>query len=309
MLKQRAKLYANIRSFFAERDVLEVDTPILSSAANCDINVDSFCADSNYYLQTSPEFAMKRLLAAGMGAIYQISHSFRQAESGHLHNPEFTLLEWYQPSWSMAELIQEVSDLLSCCINPTLKQGPLVVREISYAELFSKTTGLDAHNTSIEALRAYTQTQNNPEAEKICGDRLADWLDYIFSMYIQPSLAKDELVIVSYYPSCQAMLAKLTSDIPAKAIRFEVYYQAVELANGYEELTDASIQQQRFEAELAERKANGKVMVPMDQNLIDALSSGMPACSGVALGLDRLLMLMMNVTSINDVLSFPIARA
>lgn len=312
LLHLRAELYQTIREFFQQKGVLEVDTPILSHGASCDVNLDSFSTElglseersQKLYLQTSPEFAMKRLLASGSGSIYQIAKSFRQAESGRFHNPEFTLLEWYRVDFTLADLMAEMVELLMLCFNRNI-----AFRTVSYDRLFFQQTGLNPHEVGLDELMAFATQQGNPEAVSICGDSLANGLDYIFSQYIQPTLKKDVLYFVTDYPSCMAMLAALSNDDPATAKRFEVYFNNVELANGYEELTDASIQEERFQQELRERQAQGLKPVPMDANLIAALEFGLPACSGVALGLDRLLMLMTEAASIDDVLTFPIQRA
>lgn len=312
LLHQRAELYQSIRLFFAEKNVLEVDTPVLSNAASCDVNLDSFSAflDSSeqdrqrLYLQTSPEFSMKRLLAFGSGSIYQIAKSFRQGESGRFHNPEFTLLEWYRVDFSMAELIEEMIELLMLSFSENL-----AFTTVSYGQLFQQFTGLNPHSANLNELMTYASEQGNPEAINICGDSLANGLDYVFSQYIQPTLKKNVVYFVMDYPVCMAMLAKISDDAPKVAKRFEVYFKGVELANGYEELTDWKQQKKRFQHELAERKRAGLEPVPMDINLLGALEFGLPKCSGVALGLDRLLMLMTDAASIDDVLTFPIQRA
>lgn len=310
MLHQRAALYQTIRYFFADKQVLEVDTPVLSSAASCDVNLDSFStqrafnADQRLYLQTSPEFAMKRLLASGSGSIYQIAKSFRQGESGRFHNPEFTLLEWYRVGFSMADLMAEVIELLMQCFGRNID-----VYTLSYAQLFQQKTAIDPHDTTVDELIAYARAQGHPEAASICGNSLSNALDYLFSQYIQPNLKKNIVYLVTDYPVCMAMLAKLGDQQPVSAKRFEVYFNNIELANGYEELTDVKQQQARFEAELKQRKNSSASVVPMDENLLAALASGLPECSGVALGLDRLLMLISGVESIDEVLTFPINRA
>jgi len=312
LLHQRAQLYQTIRSFFAEKGVLEVDTPVLSAAASCDVNLDSFSTElandaqnsQKLYLQTSPEFAMKRLLAAGSGCIYQIAKSFRQGESGRFHNPEFTLLEWYRVGFTVQDLIAEMIELLMPCFSQNM-----AFQTISYARLYVQITTIDPHHTTVEQLMDYASAQGNPEAVEICGDSLSNGLDYVFSQYIQPRLKKNVVYFVTDYPACMAMLAKISDDTPATAKRFEVYFNNVELANGYEELIDAKQQKARFNEELAERKKQGLTEVPMDHNLLSALASGMPECSGVALGLDRLLMLMAEAQSIDEVLTFPINRA
>jgi len=311
-LHQRAELYQTIRTFFVERSVLEVDTPVLSAAASCDMNLDSFSTKLNkgeqvskqLYLQTSPEFAMKRLLAAGSGSIYQIAKSFRQGERGRFHNPEFTLLEWYRVDFSMADLIEEMVELLMQCFSENL-----AFRTVTYADLFDQHTGINPHQTTLDELMEYASDKGNPEARDICGDSLSNGLDYVFSQYIQTKLKSRLVYFVIDYPVCMAMLAKLGDDNPQTAKRFEVYFNQIELANGYEELTDAKQQKERFSNELAEREREGATPVPMDENLLGALEAGLPNCSGVALGLDRLLMLMTNASSIDEVLSFPVERA
>ena len=247
---------------------------------------------------------MKRLLASGSGSIYQIAKSFRQGESGRFHNPEFTLLEWYRVGFNMTDLIAEVIELLMQCFGRNLG-----VYTLSYAQLFQQKTAINPHDTTLEELIAYAAAQGDPEAASICGNSLPNALDYIFSQYIQPNLKSNIVYFIIDYPVCMAMLAKLSDQQPICAKRFEVYFNNIELANGYEELTDVKQQQARFEAELEQRKNSNATVVPMDENLLAALTSGLPECSGVALGLDRLLMLMAETQSIDEVLSFPINRA
>ena len=307
LLHKRSELYQSIRIFFSEKGVLEVDTPILSQSASCDVNLDSFSTTFNqrpYYLQTSPEFAMKRLLASGSGSIFQIAKSFRQGESGRYHNPEFTLLEWYRVEFTMADLIEEILELLMNCFNENLSFS-----SVSYERLFHRYTNINPHEATIEELLAYAASEGNPEMASVCGDSLSNCLDYVFSQYIQPKLKPNLVYIVTDYPVCMAMLAKLSEGLSPTAKRFEVYFSNIELANGYEELTDASEQQQRFQQELEERRDVGADSVPMDRYLLAALETGLPNCSGVALGLDRLLMLMTKAASIDEVLTFPINRA
>lgn len=312
LLHQRAGLYHTVRDFFREKGVLEVDTPILSSSASCDVNLDSFDtyrdvgeqSTQRLYMQTSPEFSMKRLLAAGSGSIYQIAKSFRQGESGRFHNPEFTLLEWYRVGFEVDDLIEEMVELLMLCFSENL-----AFRSVTYSELYKQHTGINPHDTTPAELMAYAANAGNPEAVSICGDSLSNGLDYIFSQYIQPDLKKELVYFVTDYPVCMAMLAKVTKGSPKVAKRFEVYFKQLELANGYEELTDAIEQQARFQAELDQREKVGAKRVPMDKHLLAAMEHGLPRCSGVALGLDRLLMLMTDATFIDEVLSFPVNRA
>ena len=229
LLHQRAELYRTIRAFFIEKAVLEVETPVLSAAASCDINLDSFCtalsASQKLYLQTSPEFAMKRLLAAGSGSIYQIAKSFRQSERGRFHNPEFTLLEWYRVGFKLADLINEMVELLMLCFGQNL-----AYRTVTYQQLFQQLTGLNPHQLTYSDLMAYATTQGNPEASDICGGKLSNGLDYVFSQYVQPKLKKDLVYFVTNYPECMAMLAQLDEGPPVTAKRFEVYFNNVELS-------------------------------------------------------------------------------
>lgn len=291
-----------------EKNVLEVDTPVLSRTASCDLNLDSFSTDltktKKLYLQTSPEFAMKRLLASGSGSIYQIAKSFRQSEQGRFHNPEFTLLEWYRLGFKLDDLIGEMIELLMLCFGQNL-----AFTTVTYQQIFFQLTGINPHQATLSELMNYAANRGNLEAIGICGDNLANGLDYVFSQYVQPKLKKEVVYFVTNYPACMAMLAKLDDGEPVTAKRFEVYFNNVELANGYEELTDAVEQKKRFQHELTERSEAGLDEVPMDERLLAALSHGLPECSGVAMGLDRLLMLMTEAESIDEVLTFPIDRA
>ncbi len=303
MLEARASLLGQIRLFFAERQVLEVDTPILSNAAGTDPNLDPVCilpqskGESLLFLQTSPEFAMKRLLASGSGAIYQLAKSFRNNEAGKQHNPEFTMLEWYRPDYSLTQLMDEVEALVSAVL-------PLERAErISYFDLFQRHLTLDPFNASLDTLREvaeervdFVMASTNPD----------HWLDLLFSHCIQPQLQAPVFII--NYPVSQAALAKVEEDEQGRLVarRFELVVAGMELANGYDELTDATEQKQRFERDLALRKTEGKSLHPVDLNLLAALEHAMPECSGVALGVDRLLMLKTGSKDIRDVISFPI---
>ncbi|MGB1541356.1 MAG: EF-P lysine aminoacylase EpmA [Cycloclasticus sp.] len=300
-LQTRAELYQTIRQFFAEKNVLEVETPVLSAAASCDLNLESFStmcvADQLMYLQTSPEFSMKRLLAAGSGSIYQIAKSFRHSERGRFHNPEFTLLEWYRVGFSLPDLMEEMVELLMLCFGQNM-----AFRTVTYQQIVQQLTGLNPHRATLSELMEYAANQGNPEAVTICDGKLSN-------QYVQPKLKKEIVYFVTDYPECMAMLSKLSGTQLVTANRFEVYFNNVELANGYEELTDAVEQKKRFQDELMERQQVGLANVPMDENLLAALAHGLPDCSGVALGLDRLLMLMTDAKSIDEVLTFPIDRA
>ncbi len=307
-LKRRAQLLAEIRDFFAARNVMAVDTPILSATAVTAPYVDSFQTALNgkaYYLHTSPEFAMKRLLAAGSGAIYQIAKVFRHGEQGKQHAPEFTMLEWYRPDFSLVALMDEVDALMQ-----RLLASPPAKR-FSYQTVMVK-------YLSIDALQVTTGALQNIVSEKIPSYPLDEQmdktalLDILMSQVIEPQLAKlDSPVMIYDFPPEQAQLAKLVSDKAGKqvAARFELYAGGMELANGYDELQDSDALLARFEADNQQRQAAGKSIMPIDENLLAAMQYGLPACSGVALGLDRLLMLIMNKQHIREVISFEIESA
>ncbi len=312
-LRLRAELLAQIRAFFAARRVLEVETPALSGAAITDPHLASFSTRYSgpgpqygrmLYLHTSPEFPMKRLLAAGSGSIYQIARVFRDGEAGHRHNPEFTLLEWYRVGFDHHELMDEVTELVKA-----LLAGRLALAEperLSYRELFERHLRLDPHRSRVQdlAARAARWGLSVPP-----GMPLADvdpWLDLLLTHCIEPELGQGRLSFVYDYPASQAALARLRPGDPPIGERFELYLNGVELANGFHELGDAREQRRRFEAENARRQALGLPAVPIDEPLLAALASGLPDCAGVALGLDRLVMLAAGKTSIQEVIAFPI---
>jgi len=298
----RARLYQQLRDFFQRRHVLEVETPLLGQAASTDVHLASLSVGHQQFLQTSPEFAMKRLLAAGSGAIYQICKSFRQGESGKRHNPEFTMLEWYRPDFDHFQLMAEVAELLASLL------GKRPVRQVSYRSAFSQVLGIDPHLVGISDLSALAEQYTGYQAS---GDDRDTLLDLLMSQVIEPTLGRDELTFIYDYPASQCALAKVKTDGEGAEVaeRFELYVDGIELANGYHELTDACEQQRRFDADLAERKRRDLPDVPADLQLVAALQSGMPDCAGVALGLDRLLMLMAGSDSIREVIAFPVDRA
>lgn len=307
MLQARAALLREVRHFFAERQVLETDTPILSNSAGTDPTLEPVTATletpgspKELYLQTSPEFAMKRLLAAGSGPIYQLAKSFRKGEIGKLHNPEFTMLEWYRPGYSMADLMDEVESL----VEQILGTGPAT--RITYTELFRQFLNIDPMTASADDLQAMAKQKLDIKLESNSKDT---WLDLLFSHCIQPQLRKP--TFITHYPSSQAALAEVVLDDEGieTALRFELVVQTMELANGYQELTDPVEQARRFDQDLAIRKTGGLPAYPADHHLIAALEHGLPECAGVALGFDRLLMLKTGAESIAEVISFPIDRA
>lgn len=307
-LKRRAQFLTEIRRFFYQRDVLEVDTPILSHAAPTAPYLDSFTTEYiaaggqkiSCYLHTSPEFAMKRLLAAGLGDIYQIAKVFRNGEQGRHHSPEFTMLEWYRPSLSYHQLMTEVDDLLQIVVglSPAVK--------MSYQTLFSQYLSIDVTDVKQDELKQYALSRIKSLPQDWQADK-DGWLELLMSELIEPQLALSAQPYIIYdFPASQAQLAKLhrSDDGAVVAARFEVYAQGLELANGYDECLDAEELSQRFNKDNLLRQQQGKVTMPIDQHLIAAINAGLPACTGVAIGVDRLLMLKLNVNDINAVTSF-----
>lgn len=305
LIKQRAVFNQTIRDFFTGRDVLEVETPILAASSIPDSNIRSFsstCAlsQNKYYLQTSPEFHMKRLLAAGSGPIFQISKAFRMGEAGHRHNPEFSMLEWYRPGFSLLELMHEVAALLTT----VLDCGKAHYQ--SYQDCFKQTLNVDPLTQNAAAIQSFAHKQN-PEWQSLNDLKKDDWLDLLFSTYIQPHLGATGPAFIYNYPASQAALAKLNLDMTT-ARRFEVFYQGIELGNGFDELNDSKEQHQRFEAYNQIRIDKNMPTIPIDERFIQSLDK-LPDTSGVAVGLDRLLMLKLGKSSIKEVLLFPVEEA
>jgi len=305
-LEARALLLRQIREFFFARQVLEVETPLLGSAAGTDpalapITAAPSCAGYRpRYLQTSPEFAMKRLLAAGSGPIYQVSKAFRDDEQGARHNPEFTLLEWYRPDFTLARLMDEVQALVSA----TAGLGE-DFRRVTYSALFQHHLAVEPHTAPMEQLRSLAEEKIEVQLPE---DTPRDhWLDLLFSHCIEPTL--QEAVFVTHWPASQAALAQIVEEAGhSVALRFELIAAGMELANGYQELTDPIEQRRRFEQDLLVRKQRGLPELPIDEHLLEALGHGLPACAGVALGVDRLLMLKTGSRAIDEVLAFPFDR-
>jgi lysyl-tRNA synthetase class 2 len=314
VIRLRATLLARIRGYFAGENVLEVETPALSRAAVTAPQLASFTVqyngpgaaeDGRYYLHTSPEFPMKRLLAAGSGSIYQVCKVFRDGEAGRLHNPEFTLLEWYRTGFDHLDLMDDVERLLRHVLADIL---PLTsVQHWSWGELFREFAGLDPFAAAVPEIQALLRRHDIETVGMQHADRDA-WLDLLMTQVIEPRLGAG-LVFVRDYPASQAALARIRPGNPPLASRFEVYLNGIELANGFHELADATEQGRRFEAENAARARSGLPVMPVDRALLEALESGLPDCAGVALGLDRLLLLACGAGSLDEVLTFPIATA
>jgi len=317
--QSRAKILQQIRLFFAERNVLEVETPALSKGTVTDVYLDAlscrynFLSDSSpdhsstLFLQTSPEFHMKRLLASGYGCIFQMCKAFRHEESGCNHNPEFTMLEWYRLDFDHFDLMKEVADLLIAvlfCAQP---------QQVTYQKLFIEKVNLDPLCTTRDELLELI-AQHEMLSDWLVTDSKSDvdndiLLQFVFTEIIEPTIGIDAPCFVYNFPKSQASLAKLSLTDARVAERFECYYQGIELVNGFHELTDEKLQIERFQADNIKRLTKGLPKKPLDARFTNALTHGLPQCSGVALGIDRLVMLALKAEHIEQVLSFPIERA
>ena len=304
-LRARAKIIQQIRDFFAARDILEVDTPLLCRTVNSDPYIQAFKCEGGpaldhhaCYLQTSPEFAMKRLLAGGSGAIYQICKAFRQDESARLHNPEFTMMEWYRPGFDHHQLMDDVAELVQMILN--IESIP----RLTYQDLFLQQANIDPFAATLEEIKQLAQAHVNLTTDNLSRDT---WLDLIMTHVIEAKL-KNTLIFVYDFPETQAALARIRPGKIPVAERFELYAYGIELANGFHELTDAEEQHQRFIQDNKMRAEQNLPILPIDANLINALAFGMPPCAGVALGIDRLIMLALGAKQLADVLSFTAER-
>lgn len=308
MLRRRAALLRQVRAFFEERGLLEVETPMLSSAAATDPNLDSLVTayngpgappEATLYLHTSPEFPMKRLLAAGSGPVWQICRVFRGGERGRRHNPEFTMLEWYRPSWDHHRLMEEVAELVADVV------GRRPVGKHTYGELF-RPLGVDPHTADVTQCRRAAEARGLQVPAGLTRDGV---LDFVFSHLLAPELGRDRIDFVHAFPASQAALARLEPGNPTTAARFECFLDGMEIANGFHELCDAAEQRARFASDQSSRKAGGQPVAPLDERLLQALEAGLPDCAGVALGLDRLFMVALGASHIDQVLAFPLERA
>jgi len=303
-LRRRAELLARVRAFFAARGVLEVETPALSAAGVSDLALESLTATARslgpkpLYLHTSPEYAMKRLLAAGSGDIYQLCRVFRDGELGRWHQPEFTLLEWYRVGFDDARLMDEVDELLRA----VLADGRTAWRtvRVRYSDALEHALGVDA-SVAPERVSARLAERGVDVPRNLEPDAL---LDLAFASVVVPSFAPDALTFVCDYPATQAALARLKPGPPIVAARFEVFARGIELGNGFHELTDAAEQRRRFERELAARRRAGRNVPPLDEELLAALERGLPDCAGVAIGVDRLVALALGADGLAPALSF-----
>lgn len=310
-LHLRARLYAQIRAFFAAREVLEVETPILSAAGNTDPNIESFstafsghvdAGSRQRWMRTSPEYPLKRLLASGVSDCYELGRVFRNGEAGGRHNPEFTMLEWYRVGWDHHQLMEETIALVEMALSLVGRRAEVWVE--GYRQLFIDELGIDPMHAPISDLQAGLEEFN------ISGEGLTrdDWLDLLITHRLQPAFPANRITVIHDYPASQCALAKVRPGDPPMAERFELYLGRYELANGYHELNDAAEQRRRFERDNAVRASRGQPAIPFDESLLDVLDA-MPDCAGVALGIERLLMCMVGTDAIADVLTFPFSEA
>ncbi|SJN44328.1 Translation elongation factor P Lys34:lysine transferase [Psychrobacter sp. JB385] len=315
MAQQRAQFMSSIRQFFLKQQVLEVQTPLLSQAGNTDTFLQSVAAQVTYqdkprmyYLHTSPEFAMKRLLASWQVPIYQICPVFRDNEIGTRHNIEFTMLEWYQPNYSLADMAAEVGELLEM-----LYSYPVVMNHYRYVDAFMDFVGIHPLTASLDALQAVAEDKglmgfdfNNEESCDSEADRRQSWLDLLFSHAVEPHLGHDLPTLIIEYPPATAALAKTSLDKDGNEVakRFELYINGIEIANAYDELADGQALRARFEKDNQLRARHNLPIMPIDEHLIAASDDLMP-CSGIAVGLDRLLMVITGASSLEEVIPFP----
>ena len=308
-LQRRAAMLSSTRDFFAQRGVLEVETPILSAAAVSDAQLESLATrvaglPGEFYLHTSPEYSMKRLLASGSGDIYQICKVFRDAERGRWHNPEFTMIEWYRLGFDDAALMDEVEALVVKLFEPQRRFEP--AERLSYAAALARHAGVDAHHSNDAQLSAAAQAHGIVCDAQL--DRNAK-LDLLMGLIVGPKLGLGRPCFVCDYPASQAALARVKPGLPAVAARFELYLDGVELANGFHELQDPAEQRRRFNQDLELRTKRGLPRRPLDEHLLAALEAGLPECAGVALGFDRLVALALGSDALAGAMAFTIDNA
>ena len=305
-------MLAQTREFFAGRGIIEVETPLLSRGVVVERHLDPpVCryspgadgGEETLYLQTSPEAAMKRLLAAGLGPVYPVAHAFREGERGRMHNPEFTLIEWYRPGLDHHELMDEVGALLSLLLPRLCKAGSW--EKLSYRQLFRDRVGIDPLECEVGELGQAAESLGVEIHGDFAWKDKDAWLDLLLSTRLQEDLGTDQPVFIYDYPASQAALARLCPAEPRLAERFELFIGGVELCNGYHELLDAAEQRARFEEANEQRREDGRRPLALDEKLMEALEAGLPECSGVALGFDRVVMLACGAQSIDEVLAFP----
>lgn len=311
-LKTRADMLKAVRAFFDHRHVLEVETPVLARAGVTDLHLQNLTTHlsgpsmpvaQTFYLQTSPEYAMKRLLAAGSGPIFQICKAFRDDEISRRHNPEFTLLEWYRPGFTDVQLMNELDALMQALL------ATQPAESITYQAAFQRHLNIDPFAADAHA-QLFALLRAGGFGDAITPqDSLDTLLQLAMSMLVEPAIGQDRPCFITHFPASQAALARLDDDDPRAARRFELFYRGLELANGFWELTDPQQQAERFRADNVLREQHGLAPQPIDERLLAALVSGMPECAGVAVGFDRLVMLKLGTNSIQDTIAFPIDRS
>jgi len=312
VLRHRAAMLARARAWFASERVLEVQTPLLSAAAVSEPQIESIAAQPVHgppmYLQTSPEYPMKRLLAAGVGDCYQICPVFRDGESGRQHNPEFTMIEWYRIGFGVAELQRDVERLLRAAIGELRTLAP--ARQVTYREAIAEICAIDCATASTREIEEVLRARGVVPISTADQDR-DTWLDLLMATVVGPGLGREAPVFVRDYPASQAALARLRDDGDGWPVaeRFELYLDGIELANGFHELGDALEQRQRFAQDLQKRRHRGQRLAPLDERFLAALAQGLPDCAGVALGFDRLVMAALGLRSIDEAMAFPVDRA
>ncbi len=312
VIRHRAAMLARARTWFASQQLLEVQTPLLSSAAVSDPAIESIAvvagSGRRQFLQTSPEYPMKRLLAAGIGDCYQICPVFRAGESGRLHSPEFTMIEWYRLGFGVEELQRDVARLMQAATDGLRHFAP--ARSLTYREAIRQSCGLDIRHASVDDIAAALAANGIRPVATPAWD-IDAWLDLLMGAVVGPGLGFEAPVFVRDYPASQAALARLRADDDGTPVaeRFELYVDGVELANGFHELGDANEQRGRFERDLAERRTRGQPLNPLDERLLAALAHGLPGCSGVALGFDRLVLVALKLPDLASAMSFTDDRA
>ncbi|GAB4189215.1 MAG: EF-P lysine aminoacylase EpmA [Wenzhouxiangellaceae bacterium] len=299
MLQQRAAFNNAIRAFFSERGVLEVETPQLAPAAVSDPHIQSLAVPPQQWLRTSPEYFHKRLLAAGSGDIYELGKVFRAGEAGRWHNPEFTMLEWYRQGWTYQELMDEVEQLVRHLLGD--QKDAWSSQRLSYRELHQRYLEIDPFTLNDSDWVQIATSEGLSTANR---ETIATLQDFVYGVVVRRHLPPHTLTFVYDFPTAQAALARIRPGQPAVAERFELFLGQVEIANGYQELTDASEQRQRFHDDLNLRRRQGLETAPLDENLLAALTAGLPECAGVAVGVDRLLAIISGSSELKQVLSF-----
>jgi len=312
VLQQRARMLASARDWFAAERVLEVQTPVLSCAAASEVQIESIAAQPMQgpamYLQTSPEFPMKRLLAAGIGDCYQVCPVFRDGEAGRHHNPEFTMIEWYRVGFSVEQMLQDLDQLLRATIGDLRVLPPTRVQ--TYRDAMLAACGVDCRTAGPREMEAALRQRGVAPAPVVDGDN-DTWLDLLMATVVGPALGREYPAIVRDYPASQAALARLRDDGSGVQVaeRFELYLDGIELANGFHELSDPLEQRRRFAQDLRNREQRGQRRAPLDDRFLAALQHGLPDCAGVALGFDRLVMVALGLQSVAETMAFPVDRA